>query len=287
MKKQNSFGVFDIPLSCSVFLEPAIQKYSKTIYPITKETKNFIHEWNKALIDILKTGKYSMFVGDVGNKIISQTLKSDKFPSKCVENAKNVPLHSLHYAIRFSESVNFISKKLNSGMNVNFVELGCGFSPLSGILQSEYKIENVNYIDLPEITEVYSLTAEKVYGHCPTAISWEDAKGLATEKKLNTIVAMGVLPYMSLDEQVSRLKFINSYFQNFLLEIKYNNNAESAGQNVFDLKRLQKLKMDVENAQTLETTMIKNSMRYLHKFICALPDKKYFLVNDRSLFLSR
>lgn len=43
----------------------------------------------------------------------------------------------------------------------------------------------------------------------------------------------------------------------------------------------------VENAQTLETTMIKNSMRYLHKFICALPNKKYFLVNDRSLFLSR
>ena len=47
------------------------------------------------------------------------------------------------------------------------------------------------------------------------------------------------------------------------------------------------LRLSVENTQTLETTMIQNSLRYLHKFMCAMPGKRYFLANDRSLFLSR
>ena len=72
-----------------------------------------------------------------------------------------------------------------------------------------------------------------------------------------------------------------------MIEIKYNNNAETAGENVFDLTRLQKVHLSVENTQTLETTMIQNSLRYLHKFMCAMPGKRYFLANDRSLFLSR
>ena len=72
-----------------------------------------------------------------------------------------------------------------------------------------------------------------------------------------------------------------------MVEIKYNNNAETAGKNVFDLKRLQKLRLSVENTQTLETRMIQNSLRYLHKFLGAMPGKRYFLDNDRSLFLSR
>ena len=110
---------------------------------------------------------------------------------------------------------------------------------------------------------------------------------MAADGELNTIVAMGILPYIKLDDQVSRLKYINNNFQNFLVEIKYNNNAETAGENVFDLARLQKLRLMVENAQTLETAMIQNSLRYLHKFMCAMPGRRYFLANDRSLFLSR
>lgn len=98
---------------------------------------------------------------------------------------------------------------------------------------------------------------------------------------------MGVLPYIDIEGQVSCLKFINKNFPNFLIEIKYNNNSSTAGENVFDLNKLQKLRLDVENTKTLETAMIQNSLRYLHRFIAAMLDKRYFLKNDRSLFLSR
>lgn len=284
---KEKFGLMDIPLSCSMFLEPALKKYSLHVAPVSKELKKYIHEWNLALIDIVKSSKYKVHLGDMGNKILSNTLKSETFPSKCVEHAANVPLHSLHYAIRFSESVNFLQKKIKTDSDIKFVDLGCGFSPFAPAMQCEYNLEDVYCIDVPLIADVYMSVAEKVGGRAPQSISWSKAKDMASNGDLNTIVAMGVLPYMEMEEQVSRLKFINSKFQNFLVEIKYNNNGESAGKNVFDLKRLQKLKMDVENTQTLETALIQNSLRYLHKFMCAMPGKRYFLANDRSLFLSR
>ena len=126
----------------------------------------------------------------------------------------------------------------------------------------------------------------RTYGRAPTAITWNDAKDMVKSGALDTIVAMGVLPYMDIQDQISRLKFINANFQNFLVEIKYNNTGPT-DEKVFDLKTLQKLRMSVENAQTLETTMIKNSLRYLHKFIYTVPNKRYFIANNRSLFLSR
>ena len=61
----------------------------------------------------------------------------------------------------------------------------------------------------------------------------------------------------------------------------------SAGSNVFTAARLQKLRMETANAHTLETKMIENSLRYLRQFMCAMPDKRYFLKANRSLFLSR
>lgn len=288
-KKRNlSYGLMDIPLSCSVFLEPALNRYVRSIAPLSRETKQFVHEWNLALIDILKSSRYRVHLGDVGYKILSGTVKSSQFPTKCVETARNVPLHSLHYALRFSESIVFLSDKIKQNDKVKFVDFGSGFSPLAPIIQSEYNVSDTYCIDnKPEILEVYSLVSEMVSGRSPICISWDKAKSMAESKQLDTIVAMGLLPYIPLDEQVADLKFINANFPNFLVEIKYNSNPEEAGENVFDLKRLQKLRLSVENTKTIETTMIQNSLRYLHRFMCAMPGKKYFLEKDRSLFLSR
>ena len=282
--KQENFGMFDIPLSCSVFLEPALIKYAKNITPLPGSMLKFINKWNINLIDTMSYAGEN--IGAIGRKILSNTITSTNFPTNCVERARSVPLHSLHYAIRFSESINFLTKKIQQNPNIKFVDLGCGFSPMAPVIQKEYNLGNVYCIDTPEITKYYQTVAMRTYGRAPTAITWNDAKDMVKSGALDTIVAMGVLPYMDIQDQISRLKFINANFQNFLVEIKYNN-TDPTDEKVFDLKTLQKLRMSVENAQTLETTMIKNSLRYLHKFIYTVPNKRYFIASNRSLFLSR
>lgn len=42
--KELKYGLMDIPLSCSVFLEPALNKYIRSIEPVSRETKKFVHE---------------------------------------------------------------------------------------------------------------------------------------------------------------------------------------------------------------------------------------------------
>lgn len=282
--KQQDYGLMDIPLSCSIFLERALGKYIR----INKTTKNFLHDWNCALLDILKSSHYSIHIGALGRKIIKAAEKGDYVVTKYVESARTAPMHALHYALRFSDSVDFFDKKVASNCNIKFVDLGCGFSPLAPLIQYKYNLDDAYCIDdKPEIIDVYSHVAERVAGRAPHSISWDTAKTMATNNQLNTVVAIGVLPYMKLSEQISRLKFINANFPNFFLEIKYNNGSDNIGEYAFDLATLQKLRMSVENTRTLESTLLHNSLHYLRNFIGAMPNKREFLAGERSLFLSR
>lgn len=274
-------------MSCSMFMEPALVRFSHCIAPLSSNVSEYIHEWNIALVDVMSMPNMRRYLGGTGRKILSGTIHSNQYLSRCTEYAKNVPMHSLHYALRFSESAHFLSEKFQANPSNTFVDLGAGLSPLAAAIQTEYNTEGAYIIDRPEIAEAYIATAQLVGGRVPNYISWDTAKSMAISHRLDTIVAMGVLHYMGLDEQIERMCFINSHIPNFLLEIKYNNSGKSIGQNTFDTRRLQSLRMLVKDTQTLETTMIKNSLRYLSNFMRALPTKKYFLENDRSLFLSR
>lgn len=287
MPKTLSFGLMDIPMSCSLFMEPALTRHKHYIAPMSVTTREYIREWNRALVEVMKQPNIARYLGDVGHKILGGAIRNAKYLARCTQRAENIPMHSLHYALRFSESVKFLSDKVASHTTNSFVDLGAGFSPLTAAIQTEYNISNAYIIDMPEIMDAYVRTAEMVGGRVPRTITWTDAKNMAVSHSLDTIVAMGVLHYMPLDEQIDRMKFINSHIPNFLLEIKYNNHSDIIGDNTFDLKKLQSLRLLVNNTQTLETALIQNSLRYLSNFIRAMPDKKNFLENDRSLFLSR
>lgn len=286
MSKQPQFGLMDIPVSCSFFMEPALERYKHYIAPISTFTYEYIREWNNALLDVMRSPDLRPHLGETGRKIINGTLERKQFLTECTGRGKQVPAHSLHYALRFSESVKFLSDKIQAGITRGFVDLGAGFSPLAAAIQTEYNTSDAYIIDMPEIMDAYIRTAELVGGRVPRAITWDEAKDLATSYKLNTIVAMGVLHYMLIPEQVERMKFINSYFPNFLLEIKYNA-GKTADKHSFDLSQLQALQLQVNSTKTMETTVIQNSLRYLTRFIHAMPNRRQFIENSRSLFLSR
>ncbi len=285
-KRKRDLGLFDIPLSCSLFMEQAYYRWRSYVAPLSTDMQEYIREWNLALVDVMRMACMRPYLGGIGQQLINGTVRSDKYLESCLEYAANVPMHSLHYALRFTEGVKFLSDKIESQPKLSFVDLGAGLSPMAAVVQTEYNMGNAYIIDVPEIMDAYLRTAELVGGRVPHAITWDEAKALAVSHRMDAIVAMGVFHYMDIDEQVRRLQFINANIPNFLLEVKYNN-SKTAGQNTFDLQRLQSLRMLVSNTQTLETTMIKNSLRYLTGFIRAMPDRKYFLQNDRSLFFSR
>ena len=62
---------------------------------------------------------------------------------------------------------------------------------------------------------------------------------MAQSNKLNTIIGMGVFPYMSIEEQLKHFQIIYKNIPNFLIEIKYNSNTTKQKENCFTLENLQ------------------------------------------------
>lgn len=290
MIKKDYYGSISVALSCTLFLECALKKYKKDSSIIDDDTMRLIKEWNIILLSLLKDTKYKHCLGLLGNKLINSMSRNNGFIPRCIVGAHDVSVQSLHYVLRFQESISFLNNKIQKSMNTSFCDLGCGLSPLSAVFQTKYNLSDVYCIDvIPEIADIYTDAAYKLGGKMPTFISWDDAKRKTYDSKLNMLVSVGCLPHMSIEEQKQYLRDINKFFDNFFVEIKYKNKdgiLDTEG--VFSLEELRKLRLNVENVDDIETAAIRNCMRYMLGFIRLRADRKDFLVDhSRSLFLSR
>lgn len=289
MKKVNrNNGPIDIPLSCSFFLEPALDRFAPWVSDMDAQTLDFIHQWNAALMAVMVEPKNRNLLGHLGQRIVRGMDLAPNFGNRCVESGGDMTSWSLLYAIRFTESLNFLAKKQAASHDIKFVDLGCGLSPMALIAKNEHHISDAYCIDTePIISDLYTQAADKMGVCAPNFIDWTGVNDMAPMGKINTLVGMGVFPYMPIEEQIARFNFIYEHISNFLIEIKYNPNPKRSIKNSFTLKTLQDIELNIENVDSLETTMLRNSLRYLHRFRRLLPDARKFVAAERSLFLSR
>ena len=288
--KDNYFGSIGMALSCSLFLEGALKRYKNFTCDVDEDMMSLIKEWNIILLSILKDDKYKAILGVAGSKLIKNICEYKGFVDKCVSGAPDVSLQSLHYSLRFQESVSFLKGKRNNDGGLKFCDLGCGLNPLGIIFQERYNLSSVYCVDVSsEITDLYALAANSLCGKSPEFVAWGNAKQLSCKDGLNTVISVGCLPHMNLGVQKQYLSDINRFFDNFFVEIKYKKQEDCINSNdAFSIKELQKLRLEIGAVDNIETAMIRNSMRYLFKFIHSKPNYKEFLVNrSRSLFLSR
>ncbi len=289
MAKKSDFGSIGVPLSCSIFLEWALNSYKPYIKSINEDTLKIVHEWNTVLTATLKNSKYKSNLGATGDKLLHYTTENINFGSKCIATAQDVNVQSLHYALRFDKSVGFLRDKYEQAPKLRFCDLGAGFSPLSVVFQTQYGIENVYCIDIvPEIADIYTQSAYKLYGNAPDFIDWKTLQTKPEKTNLNTIISVGCFPHMPIETQKEYMREINDKFDNFFLEIKYKKQNQTTNiDNAFSLSDLQELCLDFENIMDVETAVKRNAIDYLRKFMHAKPNRADFINNCRSLFLSR
>ena len=285
--KQEDFGMMDVPMSCSLFMEPALGRYKQYLAPLPELVGEYVREWNRALVGVMKEPDIKRHLGDVGHKILDGSARNNSFLARCAASPHDISNHSLHYALRFSESTKFLDEKVKRIPNGNFVDFGAGLSPLAAAIQTTNNVSGAYVVDMPEIMDAYVRTAQRVGGRVPTPTTWTNIQGMAQHHKMDTLVAMGVFHYMPMNEQIQHMQFVNEKIPNFLIEIKYDNTNSSTDDKVFTMQKFQSLRLLVNDAQTLETALIRNSLRYLSRFMRAKPNRKDFLSGNHSLFLSR
>ncbi len=283
-------GLIDIPLSCSFLLEPALVRFAPLCSNMTRQSLEFIHQWNLALLSVLSEPQNKNLLGHLGRRIIHGMDHGREFGYKCVGTGGDMTSWSLLYAIRFTESLDFLTRKQKTVKNIKFVDLGCGLSPMSLIAKHGYNISDAYCIDTePVISDIYQQTSDKMGVRAPEFTDWSGVVNMAPQGHINTITSMGVFPYMPTEEQIARFDFIDKYIDNFLIEIKYNPNPNRRVKNAFSLKDMQDIELilNTKNIESLENTMLRNSLRYLRRFRSLLPNSRNFVATERSVFLSR
>lgn len=290
MFKQDDFGIIGMALSCTLFLEGALMKYRTYAPSIDEDSLKIIREWNRVLVSLLQDNRYNPMLGSIGNKLLKYIANHQGFINCCVDKAHDVNIQSLHYVLRFQENVGFLDNKISNHDNINFVDFGCGFSPLIPVMQAKYGLKDTYCTDIvPEIADLYTNASYKLSGSIPSFIDWNQIQDKATKGELNTFVSVGCFPHIPKDQQAEYMKVISKKFQNFFLEIKYKSSENMPdSENAFSLADLQKLRMDVDDVKNIESAMLKNGLLYVRKFIRARADRRDFLTNQsRSIFLSR
>lgn len=277
-------------LSCTLFLEGALKKYRKYTDNVDDDMMALIKEWNIVLLSILKNNKYNSELGIAGSKLLKNIYKDTRFVEKCVSDAPDASLQALHYALRFQQCTSFLNDKIKNNRILTFCDLGCGLTPLAAVFQTKYNLSDIYCIDVSSyVADLYVLASHILSGKIPEFINWEEAKQKTCQKDLNTVVSVGCLPHMKLDVQKEYLRDINAKFDNFFVEIKYKKQEDVSGADRgFSIQELQKMRLEIENVDGIETAMIRNSISYLFKFVHSKPNYRNFLLNrSRSLFLSR
>lgn len=290
MVKKFDFGSIGMALSCTLFLEGALQKYKTYAPSVDQENLKIIQEWNKVLLSLLQDSRYKSMLGAVGNKLLKYSTRNKDFTNGCVDRAPDVNVQSLHYVLRFQENVSFLDNKIRNNSNINFVDFGCGLSPLTPVMQAKYSLKDTYCADIvPEIADLYTNASYKLSGFIPEFIDWEQIQDKGNNGELNTFVSVGCFPHIPKKQQVEYMRTIDKKFQNFFLEIKYKSSENiSNSENAFSLADLQNLRMDVDDVKNIESAMLKNGLLYVRRFISAHADRRDFLTNQsRSIFLSR
>ena len=290
-KTDQDFGILDIPLSCSLFLEPALKKYLNCITPVPTEIQKFIAEWNKVLVSTVRKS-HSKLLGSVGKKLLRETGYRPsplEFAKKCVEVSETVSVHSYHYAIRWSESYDFATKKINA-LQSNFInpvviEMGSGLSPFMPALMQQFKDITAYSIEFPEVMEVFEGIANNMGIRAPSAAAIKDIDNGQIDPSI--FISTGTFAYIPLSEQFKILRIIEKHVPHFYIEIKYDRNPDGNNPNMFSLQDLQKLKLNTDNADTLELLALRNSLRYANKFLREIPEFKDYIEKQVSVFLSR
>lgn len=288
MAKNTKEKPIDIPLSCSSFLESALNSFNYFSTKTPNETKDFVHDWNMALVDTINhnqsvLGEFGQHIMNVANVYphIWQT-----YINSCLVKSYGGDMHcwALLYAIRFTGSIEFLKQKLKNSNNIKFVDYGCGLSPVAVLARNKMGIQDTYCVEIyPQIIDIYIKTAARMGVKEPDFITWEDMITLSGQAKLNTVVSTGVFPYITKSKQTEYFSFINQNIANFFIEIKYYPKSVECLCDGFNLSDLRQIYGSVKNSDHL----LKNHIKFLNIFRRVLPNERNFIENSRSLFLTR
>jgi len=189
---------FDIYLACALGLEGGLKKYAHLVPNLSRTQMDFIHEWNMALLSVLKKPGNKMLLGPRGRAMLA--LKSPKFTAWTLDKIA-VPYRSFYYAHRFADAYNTIGAGV--GPKSTVVEYGNRFSPFVPMLMLDTKTNGcvmdsaLNQSLVGEVCGVMKIKCPELWLNGGEHKITE----MATNGDANAFVALGSMVYNPIGQQ--------------------------------------------------------------------------------------
>ncbi|MDR1206974.1 MAG: hypothetical protein LBK26_00985 [Rickettsiales bacterium] len=289
-KRDINESELDLPLSCSLFLEPALEKYKNHLAPVPDDVIRFLHEWNMALIGIImQTSEIFTALGSIGKYIVKCCAKDPKFAKNCVARGCTVPVHSFHYAVRFSEGYNFATDKLNNckdnAQKVVFADFGAGLSPLAPMLGKMFDFIESYAIELPTVSKLLHATAKKMGMDGKFQIK-NDISEVTPSAGPSIATSLGVFPHLMRTDQLKLLTLINKQFQHFYIEMEMHDGENSLSRKSFDKKTLEDIGININTFYKFISVGLENKRKY-NRQISESKTPFKGIVSEKLWFISR
>lgn len=207
----------DITVICSIGLEGDLIRYKDSLPYFSEKDLDFVHEWNRALKATINQPEFKQYVNTAYRMMLNL---SPETLSRIIDKTA-VPYRSYHYAKRFLDSMNFVSKHVTNMLSedpyqiCNIVDFGRGLSPWGCIVR--YKNQNIKMytFDNEETNEVFKSVSKKMYIR-PPYFNTMPSK-IVFDRDI--FVSLGTFVYLSQDEQESKLKQVSHQFKNLFIEL--------------------------------------------------------------------
>jgi hypothetical protein len=218
----------DLPLICSVALEPALKQYAEYLPPMPDNAIPFIHDWNARLLSAAGKTKNLGKLGAVGKAVAS--IKSPNL-TKLASDKLISPARCFDYALRFTTAynfcINFITQPRGNYEYSVVVDFGAGLSPLLTLLNTNMPDNYFIRIDKQGVNDFYnSLGKDRLaFEGILTETNFTPRKcGLITANNARSaLVSLGTFPYFSQSEQRRNLALAEQNFDEYFIELERKN----------------------------------------------------------------
>lgn len=184
----------------------------------------FMYEWDRAVLDVIKRPEYKKHLGLIGNIV-----KTISDPNKVAKLASiSVKYRGYHYARRFADAYDFANKKVDlikqfGQTNPQIFDFGQGLSPWAHMVSRANPGCPIYTIDLPVVSAAYADVSDLVgIPVRQNIITWDQIEQIAN-KESDIFVSLGTFVYLDrepADDQAKRLGQVANNFDHYFIEVE-------------------------------------------------------------------
>ncbi|MCL1892105.1 MAG: hypothetical protein FWF97_02310 [Alphaproteobacteria bacterium] len=205
---QKSLSLPGNTLGCLLGLKGGLTKHRAALPELPPGSLDFIQEWIRVLLDVIKKSGYKKHTNLYGHLIL--LLRDPKYVANFIDFA-DISHRSFYYALRFANAYNFAADKIKPEADV--ADFGAGFSPLLPLLKQNHG--NINNYSLDSNSLIQDIRSDVL-----AKLGLPQEKAFDWPPQNDIFLSLGTFVYIPEEQQKELLAKVNENCRDYYIEFE-------------------------------------------------------------------